>query len=780
MPILMLLFCLFFSFGGEAAFARLHRLPLRAALGTRGPAVRALASLLVCPTALALVMGSFRAPLSFSRTSLLLAVCFSFLFALLCFLFRCFAGTELRGRLLLAPALALLLALSAETFFCNYRTFMTAEEEPISLTDRLLPSNVSGEADENGNYPVLPGRRVYLYADDLDIELHNLYLYLDASLEGVPLSSLSLLTAVTDDGNSVLLSLPERTLYPARGEGSYITFSLSGKTTALRLTFEGRMDCFAIREITANARIPFAFSPYRAAVFFAAFLLAFALRPGSTLYRVPLHRPSASPAEEAAMSRTSRSGSKFLFTALCVLLLFGIGASMTASGGYLFRNIAPHQEQYNDLADAFLHGKLYLYRSEVPDWLIAMDNPYDTVARDRLSEENGTGYYWDAAYYNGRYYVYFGVLPVLLLYLPFRALTGMALPNAVAILMFGLLYLAALFYLLYALLCRYGRPERTPFLLYLLLGALVATASGVFSLFAYPDLYSVPILAGLFTMCAGLGLWLRAKRQDGTYSGIRLFFGSLFVALTAACRPQLLLLAFFALPLFGSAVFRERTLFSQKTWRATLALCLPFLLVALPLCFYNAARFASPFDFGANYNLTTNDMTVRGYRVGRLGLAAFTYLFQPPSLTAAFPFLSPAVLSSTYMGVTVAEGTYGGLFAVCPFALFALLLFVCRRENRGRGRYAAALFFLFAGVFLALFDAQGAGLLQRYYADFSLPILLSAFLSFLSLYEAGRAVARLRLRLAAALCLAASAGYSCLLLFCLRPGAWVHLIFFWG
>lgn len=31
---------------------------------------------------------------------------------------------------------------------------------------------------------------------------------------------------------------------------------------------------------------------------------------------------------------------------------------------------------------------------------------------------------------------------------------------------------------------------------------------------------------------------------------------------------------------------------------------------------YNAARFGSPFDFGANYNLTSNDMTRRGFAVG--------------------------------------------------------------------------------------------------------------------------------------------------------------------
>ena len=53
-----------------------------------------------------------------------------------------------------------------------------------------------------------------------------------------------------------------------------------------------------------------------------------------------------------------------------------------------------------------------------------MKNPYDTIALQAA----GIGYRADYAYHNGKYYVYFGIVPVLLLYLPYYLLTGGALP----------------------------------------------------------------------------------------------------------------------------------------------------------------------------------------------------------------------------------------------------------------------------------------------------------------------------------------------------------------
>ena len=84
---------------------------------------------------------------------------------------------------------------------------------------------------------------------------------------------------------------------------------------------------------------------------------------------------------------------------------------------------------------------------------------------------------------------------------------------------------------------------------------------------------------------------------------------------------------------------------------------------------YNAARFGSPFDFGANYNLTTNDMTGRGFVAGRTGLGIFTYLLQPPMVNAVFPFIRDFTASTVYQGRTLMESSLGGAIGYFPFCL---------------------------------------------------------------------------------------------------------------
>ena len=91
--------------------------------------------------------------------------------------------------------------------------------------------------------------------------------------------------------------------------------------------------------------------------------------------------------------------------------------------------------------------------------------------------------------------------------------------------------------------------------------------------------------------------------------------GAALIALTLAARPQMVLAAMFGLVLFwpflrdarGNAQARRACL---GAFRAALV---PFLVVAAAVMVYNFARFGSPLDFGANYNLTTNDMTPVSY-----------------------------------------------------------------------------------------------------------------------------------------------------------------------
>lgn len=67
-----------------------------------------------------------------------------------------------------------------------------------------------------------------------------------------------------------------------------------------------------------------------------------------------------------------------------------------------------------------------------------MDNPYDTKRRKNLKVPSE----WDTAYFEGKYYVYFGIAPVLFFYLPYYLITGQGFPTVA-----GTVFCEALFVL---------------------------------------------------------------------------------------------------------------------------------------------------------------------------------------------------------------------------------------------------------------------------------------------------------------------------------------------
>ena len=76
------------------------------------------------------------------------------------------------------------------------------------------------------------------------------------------------------------------------------------------------------------------------------------------------------------------------------------------------------KDMYNDnLVKALASGQVEI--SDVPDItkLEELENPYDAVERESL--ERDEDYIWDAAYYNQKYYVYFGALPAILIMVPY-------------------------------------------------------------------------------------------------------------------------------------------------------------------------------------------------------------------------------------------------------------------------------------------------------------------------------------------------------------------------
>lgn len=678
------------------------------------------------------------------------------------------------------------IALLLETFVFNFNYFATAGYKTISLNDRL---NLQETTDEQ--YKLTTVNHTLEFSN-LNTEVHNIWLNFDYRQ---PAQELTVKIQFTDeahqtyfDSTEYTVGVPDVSVATNCDQSEFINLNTTGLVDNLKIEITGEDVSYPIKlsDVGINARHPFDFSTTRFLVVAGLMGLAYIFRPRSSIYRVSIvDEPRKSKAAIIATVVVEVwLASSFL---LMGSNLVGVATSTYNSGSWDGNSLAntfavggDNAQQYAELAKAFANGQLYL-EEEPPQWLQNMDDPYDKGARDEAQKETGDSYLFDVAYHDGHYYVYFGVVPVLLFYLPFYLVTGSSFPTAIGVLLSVIAFILGCT----ALLDRFARYhfKRVSLGLYLLLQIPLVGCCGILYLLKFPTFYSLPIALGLAFSVWGLYLWMRgraASRPGGWFLA-----GSLCMALVVGCRPQLIVLSFLAFPLFWRTYITEKRLLTAKGAREFACLIAPYAVVAAGLMGYNYARFGAFADFGASYNLTVNDMTKRGWNVGRLAPALFAYFLQPPSVSGVFPFIQPAPFETTYMGQTIKETTFGGILVclpilwVLPFAKRILKLRMSQRSTRTIAGVVVVL--LLGGVTMALLDAQMAGILQRYFADFSFMFLAAAVLLVFIVnenVEAGTTASDVLLEVLLAL-VAISVLYSTLLCFVPETG-WYSDMYPWA
>ena len=207
------------------------------------------------------------------------------------------------------------------------------------------------------------------------------------------------------------------------------------------------------------------------------------------------------------------------------------------------------------------------------------------------------------------------------------------------------------------------------------------------------------------------------------------------MALVAGCRPQLLLCSFFAFLIFKDAI-KKKKLLSTKSKLTTLCAFIPYIVVAVALMYYNKSRFGSPFDFGANYNLTGNDMTKRGFNLDRIGLGLFSYLLQPSHLQAKFPLLTGIGVVTNYMGITISEPMFGGALITNPMFLFGLLSYREKDKIKNKSLVKFSILSIIFAIIIIVADTEMAGILERYFSDFSFLFAFASSIVIFALFNA--------------------------------------------
>ena len=297
---------------------------------------------------------------------------------------------------------------------------------------------------------------------------------------------------------------------------------------------------------------------------------------------------------------TERLARSFLTSALALLTILVCVLPMDLFP--LWNGEIPgHRNQYELMAEAILDGRIdFAYGDE--HTLEGLQNPYDPQER----KEAGVYYHWDHAYFKGKYYMYFGVVPVFLAFLPYRVVTGTALTTYQATQFFTAVTIAGIF-LLFELLHRLFFPK-LPYALRLALSAAFSVMS-VWYASAEPALYCTAITAALALEVWSLYFFSQAVWGDHKENK-RIFLagiGALLGALVFGCRPPIALANILVLPMLY--VFLRQRKFSLKLLGKLALAALPYAIVAAGLMLYNYARFEDPFQFGQAYQLTVADQS---------------------------------------------------------------------------------------------------------------------------------------------------------------------------
>ncbi len=576
------------------------------------------------------------------------------------------------------------------------------------------------EQTEYGSFLITDPEESYLQLEGINAQVHNLYLhFIDPASPAVYYA-----IQFTDSANNNLRDLDEKTIVSGVPESRYVQLHLSGLTRTLRIYLHAEPgEEIHIRQIQINMREPLFVHAERIAFLWLIGILLVIFGPRSWIYTARLDL---------------REGRQL--TLVIAILLINIVATNwagKAADPAVWRELRDERDyqekEYEMYAEALLQGHTYL-NIRPPRYLTRMRNPYDRTLRNDLVSQYDEKVLWDAAYYNGRYYVYFGIVPALVSFVPYRLITGAALPTWRAVLFMASLLWIFSFYMIYILIRKYFR--KTSLGVYLLLAGTFVPAAGVIYLAAFPVVYSVPFIYGLVFTMAGLSLWMRGFDRKGRAHRIRMAVGSFLIALTLGCRPTMILTFVLAFPIFWEEIKGKRFFWPKKdSLLNTAAVILPFIPVGLLQMQLNKARFGSFFDFGADYNLTVTDLTKKTVSIAKNIPAIFQELVQPLHIQSQFPFITGIEVATDYQGYMFIDKMVGGFFALNSLALFCFWIFRLRKKMASKKTFGLAACSFAVAVLLIELDIQVGGISQRYMIDYGWLLMLTAVLAILTILD---------------------------------------------
>lgn len=475
---------------------------------------------------------------------------------------------------------------------------------------------------------------------------------------------------------------------------------------AVRIEVTGdTMLCF--NNITANPAYRFSFNGVR---FSAAYALiaALSLALAFGLFRVPFDIKKKSHRVFAACTAAVCVGCALLFVTV-------LHSGEKEATPYPLEKEVSAYNPYVQQFDAFMKGQAAL-DCEPNEELLALENPYDKQSR------TGISYLWDRALYNGKYYSYFGIGPILTLYAPYYALTHTLPADRTVTGVFTVM--ASLFWSLsvFAWVTVFKKRVPLPLLGFGTVAGLFTTGLFLLQRGKQP-FYFIAVLSAAAFLCAFAFFALLAFGAQGTarkrilFAAAGLCFGLGFLCRVNTMIPAAFLIAT-AVLMYGISHIKNK--------KGIPALLLDLGCLVLPVAAamgvafgFNYIRFGSLLEFGATYQLTVSDISKNKIYLGGIIGAFYHYFIQNFSTNKIFPYIRLSTMHMTdyYRDYTYVDSNFG-LFNIPLYLL--MLLFGTETSHQNNRRepplVTAGVISLFITAFL---NFCLGGVIFRYLGDIS-------------------------------------------------------------
>lgn len=398
-----------------------------------------------------------------------------------------------------------------------------------------------------------------------------------------------------------------------------------------------------------------------------------------------------------------------------------------------------------ELVDAFEHHQVHLLE-EPNDELLSLENPYDSPKRN--TEVTQERFLWDHCLYNGKYYSYYGIGPVLALFLPYHLITGYYFPCGWATLMFALVGIIFLTKIYLAVIEKKFRELPTNTVLAGLI--TLQMSSGIMFSTARPLFYELAIAAGFMNVAIGAYLLISSNiLWDGKLSYVRLGFASFFLGYAVLCRPTLAVYCIAALFFFAGGLKKaldglEKRQKTRTFFKYAAAALVPLGIIAMGQMIYNYLRFDNPLDFGIQYSLTINDFTHSEFHWRYVLINMYAYLLNMPHFTPkSFTHLASSVEAfglNGYMFIDDAGRnliSVGLIYRALPMFAYLFAGKALKRVEKKK-RVLPALLIGVTCILMPLviiFSSWESGYAVRYNADISWPMVIGALVIAFTLYK---------------------------------------------